>query len=203
MLKILNLYAGLGGNRTLWGDDCLVTAVEKDPKIAEVYGDRFPKDRVIVRDAHQYLEDHYNEFDFIWSSPPCTYHSGFRQHFQVKVRGSKPRYPDFKLYEEIVFLQNNFKGLWVVENVKPYYKPLVDPQASVGRHLVWSSKIEIDDLDYKPKEKLRRAQIPDLQKYHGIDLSPYNGLKEKRKLLRNCVDAEIGKYIFDVVTDAA
>ena len=35
MIKILNLYAGIGGNRRLWPDDEIeVTAVELNPKIA-------------------------------------------------------------------------------------------------------------------------------------------------------------------------
>jgi DNA (cytosine-5)-methyltransferase 1 len=28
-MKILNLYAGIGGNRKLWGDEYEVTAIEK------------------------------------------------------------------------------------------------------------------------------------------------------------------------------
>ena len=54
-MKILNLYAGIGGNRKLWGDTHEITAVELDPKIAKIYQDFFPKDKVIVADAHQYL----------------------------------------------------------------------------------------------------------------------------------------------------
>lgn len=70
-MKILNLYAGIGGNRKLWGDDYEITAVEFDPEIARAYQDRYPNDTVIVGDAKQYLLDHYKEFDFIWASPPC------------------------------------------------------------------------------------------------------------------------------------
>ena len=72
--KILNLYACLGGNRYKWNEvkeDIEVTAVELDPEAARLYQERFPNDTVIVADAHQYLLDHYQEFDFIWSSPPC------------------------------------------------------------------------------------------------------------------------------------
>ena len=45
-MKILNLFAGIGGNRLLWNDvlaDIDVTAVEFDPAIAEVYKFRFLK----------------------------------------------------------------------------------------------------------------------------------------------------------------
>jgi len=73
-MKILNLYCGIGGNRKLWGDEHEITAVEHDPNIAKIYQDFFPNDKMIVGDAHQYLLDHYKEFDFIWSSPPCPSH---------------------------------------------------------------------------------------------------------------------------------
>ena len=68
-LKILNLYCGIGGNRKLWGDH-KVTAIEINEDRAKIYQDFFPNDNVVVGDAHQYLLDHYKEFDFIWSSPP-------------------------------------------------------------------------------------------------------------------------------------
>lgn len=69
-MRILNLYAGIGGNRAQWGDEHDVTAVEFDPRIAAAYEKLWPNDTVIVGDAHQYLLDHHAEFDFIWSSPP-------------------------------------------------------------------------------------------------------------------------------------
>jgi len=77
MYKVLNLYACLGGNRLLW-DNCDVTAVELDPELARLYSERFPNDTVIIADAHEYLLQHYKEFDFIWSSPPCPTHSKAR-----------------------------------------------------------------------------------------------------------------------------
>ena len=74
-MKILNLYAGIGGNRKLWGDEHEITAVEYDVKIAECYKKLFPNDNVIVADAHEYLRKHFREYDFIWASPPCPTHS--------------------------------------------------------------------------------------------------------------------------------
>ena len=76
-MKILNLYAGIGGNRKLW-TDVEVTAVELNPEIASIYQDFFPKDKVIVADAHAYLLEHFEEYDFIWASPPCPSHSRMR-----------------------------------------------------------------------------------------------------------------------------
>ena len=43
-IKILNLYAGIGGNRKFWDGDTEITAVEIEPKIAKIYQDFFPKD---------------------------------------------------------------------------------------------------------------------------------------------------------------
>lgn len=122
-VRILNLYAGLGGNRKLWGDGYEVTAVENDPEIARAYKDTFPNDTVVVGDAHAYLLEHFAEFDIIWSSPPCQTHSSMRYNLAVRFRGTKPAFPDMTLYEEIVFLKYHATGLWVVENVKPYYPP--------------------------------------------------------------------------------
>jgi DNA (cytosine-5)-methyltransferase 1 len=36
-MKILNLYAGIGGNRKLWGNKHNITAVEFNNTIAEKY----------------------------------------------------------------------------------------------------------------------------------------------------------------------
>ena len=189
-MKVLNLYAGIGGNRKLW-DDVEVTAVEQDPEIAKVYQDLFPNDKVIVGDAHQYLLEHYKEFDFIWSSPPCQTHSSFRHNICVRFRGTKPKYPDMKLYQEIIFLKHNFKGKWVVENVKPYYTPLIEGKL-IQRHMFWSN-FDIPHIELA-KDKIRTAQIPQLQEKHGFDLSAYK-LKNKRQILRNCVVPELGNHI--------
>ena len=128
-MKVLNLYAGLGGNRKLW-TECEVTAVEQNEKIANVYQQQHPNDHVVVGDAHQYLLDHSHEYDFIWSSPPCQSHTRMLRG----GRNRKPRYPVMDLYQEIIFLNNSYDGKWVVENVVPYYEPLIPPTKKVGRH---------------------------------------------------------------------
>ena len=191
-LKVLNLYAGIGGNRKLW-KNIDVTAIEINPEIAKIYQDFFPDDKVIITDAHKYLLEHYKEFDFIWSSPPCPTHSSFRFNICVKFRGTKPVYPDIKLYQEILFLQHHFNDKWVVENVNPYYTPLI-PAKLIQRHLFWSN-FEIKDIDIT-KDNIRKVQIPELQKKHGFDLTHYK-IKNKRQVLRNCVNSELGLHIFN------
>ncbi len=193
-MKILNLYSGLGGNRKLWGNDHQITAVEHDPIIAAIYQDQFPNDEVIVADAHRYLLHNYKDFDFIWSSPPCPTHSSFRFNIGVRYRGVEAKYPDMSLYQEIIFLKHHFEGKWVVENVKPYYEPLIYPTFILQRHYfrsnftVYSKEFESDNI--------RASQIPDLQQLHGIDLSNYK-VVDKRKLLRNCVYPPVGLHILE------
>lgn len=191
-IKVLNLYAGIGGNRKLW-TNVDVVAIEIDPKIAKIYQDLFPNDEVIITDAHQFLLEHFTEFDFIWSSPPCQTHSSFRHNISVRYRGTKPKYPDMKLYEEIIFLRYYFKGKWVVENVKPYYNPLI-PAQFIQRHMFWANFI-IANIEVE-KDVIRSAQIPDLQKLHGFDLTKY-ALPNKRQVLRNIVSPELGLHILN------
>jgi len=194
-LKMLNLYAGIGGNRKLWGKDVEVTAVEHDENIAKIYQDYFPNDTVIVGDAHEYLKNNYGDFDFIWSSPPCPTHSRMRLNHKKKV------YPDLKLYEEILFLQHFCKDkLWVVENVVPYYKPLIEPSKVLHRHVFWCN-FDIKDIKI---EKLGTCKIKKerefLQEKFQYNLDGYTGI-DKRKVLRNCVVPELGKHILECSND--
>lgn len=108
-IKVLNLYAGIGGNRKLWPENVKVTAVELDPEIAAIYQQNFPNDIVIVGDAHQYLLDHLNEYDFVWGSPPCPSHSKLNT-FLVPTNRRDLEYPDMKLYQEIILLDKWFNG---------------------------------------------------------------------------------------------
>lgn len=193
-MKILNLYAGIGGNRKLWrGHD--VTAVENAPYIAEAYNRMYPQDTVVLADAHQYLLDHYQEFDFIWSSPPCPTHS--RMNHNLVGRGGKLSYPDMTLYQEIIFLKHFFKGDWVVENVIAYYKPLIEPTATLSRHWYWSN-FDIPDFELKSLD-LTRNNKEAVAAYHGIELP--EGTKNQRKLLRNAVNPLLGKHIIDQLTN--
>ena len=189
-MKILNLYAGIGGNRKNWGDEHEITAVENIPEIAKIYADFFPKDKVVIEDAHQYLLDHYKEFDFIWSSPPCPSHS--RSRFWGMNRGYEPIFPDMKLYEEILFLTHYFKGKWVVENVVSFYEPLIPPK-KVGRHYYWAN-FQISEVESKSLSHIQNSQKL-LEDYFAFDIKGYKYDGDKRVLLRNCVEPEIGLHI--------
>jgi DNA (cytosine-5)-methyltransferase 1 len=196
-MKILNLYACLGGNRYKWDEvtDIEVTAVELDPELARLYKERFPNDKVIVADAHQYLLDHYKEFDFIWSSPPCPTHSSF-QHSMKNKR--KMNYPDMKLYQEIIFLDNFFYGKYCVENVIPFYKPLIQAKKR-HRHLYWTNFNLPNVLTDRNPPNITRIdnELKSWIKFYNYDISKYKGKKDKRRLFRNMVDYEAGRTILE------
>lgn len=201
-MRILNLYSGIGGNRKLWGSGLDITAVEWDEKIAAIYAGLWPEDKVIVGDAHQYLLDHYQEYDFVWSSPPCPTHSQTNSflHAQGVVR-----YPDMKLWQEIIFLSQWHKGKWVVENVEPYYKSIArigSPQVR-GRHWFWANfaiphgleSVNMGRFGKVNGSEYTRGDRRENLDSHGFDLEPYSGI-DKVKVLRNCVTPEIGLAIF-------
>ncbi len=184
-MKILNLYACLGGNRLKWDEvveGIEVTAVEYDGELCQLYAERFPKDKVVQADAHQYLLDHYMEFDFIWSSPPCPTHSKVRIS-QKKTETFKPLYPEMSLYQEIIFLQHHFTGKWCVENVIPYYQPLIEGQKR-GRHIYWTNFALPPDLGERPRDFAISSNIDEVRhlcKFHEYDFYSTKGSHPKAK----------------------
>lgn len=201
-MRILNGYAGLGGNSKLWNGH-QVTAVEKDPKIAKVYKDNNPSHTVIVGDLIEYLLNNYQDFDFIWLSPPCQ--SNSRMIRSGKNR--KPRLPDLTLYELKIFLDYNFKGKYVIENVKPYYKPVIEPTTTLGRHLFWAN-FTIDDFEIKqPKNFINLGTVKgseELKDWLGIEYEGnlyYEGNHDPAQVLRNCVHPKMGLHILNNVTN--
>ena len=206
-MKILNGYSGIGGNRRLWGNEHSITAIESNPDIAKIYCDFFPNDIMIVGDAHQYLLDHFKEYDFIWSSPPCPTHS-VCNHF-LHSQGTV-RYPDMELWQEIVFLKKWFKGKYCIENVISYYPPLWPPQ-ELDRHYFWTNfsitPKNFGDRLFKTNRnfnickarastrKNQKEDVSELENYHDIEL-PTNA-PNKRLLLRNCVYPPLGLHILN------
>lgn len=192
--KILNLYAGVGGNRKLW-DNVDVTAVEINESVAEIYKDFFPEDQVLITDAHKFLEKNYQKYDFIWSSPPCPTHS------RVRLMGSKnnsypPKFPEMRLYEEVIFLQSYFNGKYCVENVTSFYDPLIKPQI-VDRHFFWAN-FPIPKISLPYYGDIKKGHCKELQKVKGVNLDSYklNG-RRKDSLLRSYIHPKLGLHILN------
>ena len=188
----------MGGNRYKWDDvtDVNVTAVEWDEELAKLYQERFPNDKVVVTDAHQYLLDYYKEFDFIWSSPPCPTHSKARLT-QKNRTTFIDKYPDMSLYQEVIFLNTFFKGKYVVENVVPYYEPLI-PAQKRNRHLYWTN-FNLPNVLSNRKIKIGRGfdEVKHLCDFHNYNFYRYKGKQRTDKIARNLVDYEAGRTILE------
>ena len=152
--------------------------------------------QVILTDAHEYLLNHHQDFDFIWSSPPCQSHSKMIR----SGRNRKPRYADLRLYEQILLLTHDFTGLWLVENVVPYYKPLI-PAYRAGRHLFWSNfdlgKLQVPEFKgFINRQNMTNKQ--ELMDWLGIYFEEniyYEGNHCPTQILRNCVHPSVGQQI--------
>jgi DNA (cytosine-5)-methyltransferase 1 len=203
MMKVLNLYCGIGGNVAHWPAEWEVVAVDNHPDVVKQYRTYFPHHTVIEGDAHAYLLEHFRDFDLIWSSPPCPSHS----RMQKGTRHTRRVYPDMTLYQEVIFLQHFFAGSYVVENVKPYYEPLIKPNFTFGRHVFWSNLLP--DFDYEPphftmngktainsgnaegrKAMLEWLGLPPMEKNIYFKGSNCPG-----KVIRNCVHPELAHHI--------
>lgn len=196
-MRILNLYAGIGGNRKLWGNEHEITAIEYNEEIAKEYKRLFPNDNIIVCDAHKYLVEHLLDgWDFIWSSPPCPSHS------RINTDGNRPpRYPEMSLYQQIIMLGNNwYKGNWVVENVIPYYEPLIKPTIEIDRHYFWCNfKVsKITTISEKPI-----SEQTGTNGRFGFNLKGISIKADKRQILRNLVDPEIGEHFLNSAMNIA
>lgn len=191
-MKVLNLYAGFGGNRKLWGTEHEVTAVEYNEEIAGIYKEYFPNDNVIVGDAHEYLLKHYKEFDFIWVSRPCQSHS--RPRFWASKGGRYDVvYPDLTLYQEIIFLQHFCESKWVAENVIPYYKPMIEPTVELDRHLFWSN-FKIPKIEFERGDTQTWSVVSGTENY-GFGIADKKIKHRKDQIIRNLVNPELGLYI--------
>jgi len=201
--RILNLYACLGGNRYKWdevADNIEVIAVEIDPYLASMYRERFPGDTLIEGDAHKFLLENYQDFDFVWTSPPCPTHSRAR-FWGFGANGKNPVYPDMKLYQEIIFLQHHFKGKYCVENVIPYYEPMLNPQKR-GRHLYWTNfRLPNTLSERKVKISDGKNEVKNLCAFHDYDFYSYKGEQPINKIARNLVDYEAGRTILETAME--
>ena len=99
--------------------------------------------------------------------------------------------PNLELYEFIIFLDKFFKGKWVVENVIPYYDPLIKPRGKLGRHLIWCNfqfkEVPMHDGLTNNERATHEKGIFDLRKFK---------LKHRKdQLIRNCVQPELGEHL--------
>lgn len=209
-LRILNLYAGIGGNAKLWhkvakdnGLKIKIIHVEINQDLCKELIRLFPNDLVYNLDAHDYLEslareNLLNDFDIIWSSPPCQTHSRLNRINDKKLH--KSRYVDPSLYQQIILLKYNFNGIYFVENVKPYYGIIFDG-VEIGRHVIWSN-IDVNDIGYRYNKKIFNLSLKDLQKEYGIILSKniyleYPKGHDPKQVYRNAVHPKLGKLLFE------
>jgi len=201
-MKILNLYAGLGGNRSLWSRTHEITAVENDGSIVKLYKKRFPHDKVLFESVNEFLmKKDVNEFDFIWASPPCSTHSQMQKFNKKKM--PIPRMDE--IYGLIIWLEKNYEGKFAVENVQPWYKTPIQPTARIDRHIFWAN-FKIIKKRFREKRKMHgtlskshimRDSKDKLIKDFMLEDIKHDLLKLARneRFIRNCVDPRIGAYI--------
>jgi DNA (cytosine-5)-methyltransferase 1 len=146
--------------------------------------------------------EHYSEFDFIWASPPCPTHS--RLNTSLHAQGII-RYPDMSLYQEIIFLRQWARDIkWVVENVIPYYRPLIHARVEIERHLFWAN-FSIPPLKL-PDNGLRiggnlPSEVKGMEEALGIELPSFVKERAKRLMLRDVTLPEIGNHILKAAMD--
>ena len=169
MIKIVDLFCGVGGVARGFqaylienGIDFEYYAIDIDNKVLKAHKVLNPYSITIRKDAYSLSDEDLQNYDFIWASPPCETHSIvgiWRRKMGVK--------PDMRLYELIDKLYNLGKP-FVVENVKPYYKPPIRPTSIANRHVLWSNlKIARIKVDL-PTFTSVKDKIKSLVEYHEI-----------------------------------
>lgn len=184
-MKVLNAYAGIGGNRHLWPASWKITAIELDERVAAEYARRYPDDTVLVEDAHAFVMDRAAEFEAVWTSPPCPTHSRLAK--TVAARTGAALEPDPRLWEEVEFLRE-LGGRYVVENVHTYYAPPIAPDVVTARHYYWTNN---------PPAMLTAlhgtgilcpdTRMAEYAEAYGLPPIPHRALRDSRKAMRNAV----------------
>jgi hypothetical protein len=174
-VKVLNAYAGIGGNRHLW-----------PARVAAEYARRYPRDTVLVEDAHAFVLERSREFDAVWTSPPCPTHSKLAR--TVAARYNRPLEPDPRLWAEIAHLRDE-GGRYVVENVHVYYEPPVAPDVVTQRHWYW---VNATPLYLTPPVGTKGILKPDraageYAAVYGLPPIANGVLRDGRKAMKNAV----------------
>lgn len=186
-LRVLNAYAGIGGNRHLWPANWKVTAVENDERVAGEYARRYPDDTVLVDDAHAVVMERAAHFDAVWTSPPCPTHS--RLAINVAKRKCVEPVPDPRLWDEIAHL-SALGGRYVVENVHTYYVPPIPPDVVTARHYYWASDVPVmlTELATLPVSGRMVGLTADaIADSYGLPPLPPGSVRDRRKAMRNAV----------------
>jgi DNA (cytosine-5)-methyltransferase 1 len=229
-MEIYNTFSGLGYNSLDWNRDIHeITSIEYNEHIAKQYHINFPLDKLEVTNALTYLEemlnneewliDHKGKTIFIWCSPPCQSHTMFRM-----IRGHNIPQMD-SLYGLITFLEYRCKFIkekydvnvyWIVENVKSWYKPLIEPTVTLGRHRIWSNfdiplvefiSPKVNTMSYDQlNEALSQSRI-DINYVKKVKEFNYETLKyekvfnytQLRQLVRNGAFPPLSRYILELV----
>ena len=201
-IRLYNGCAGFGANTHLLDRNKYhITHVEMYEDIAIINQKLHKEDIVIIGDAYQYFQENHTNFDVAWFSPNCQSHSRMVKATKHNVN----KIPDMTgIYGLMVFLKHFYKGDWIIENVVPFYKPLVDPSLRVGRHIFWSNKelFGIEDIK-RPKGFINKTTIEganELKKWLGLDFEGYVYYKGNHcpaQTLRNCIHPLLGKQIIE------
>ncbi len=187
--KVLNLFAGkYGGNRALWSStEYEITAIELNPENAQTYQSLYPNDKVIIGDATEFIRDKsidLNQFDFIWASPPCQRNSQMMKFY----KNTEKRKPLPNLDQTIglyFWLKTEYKGLFCIENVQPWFKWLLDP-VKIDRHLFWVN-FPLKSISFIDNHSNKHGKIG------GIMRDKTKKTPEQRDM----VNPEIGLYIIE------
>lgn len=201
-LKILDLFAGIGCSarefqKTLdkYEIRYVYVAVEISPEIAKVHRKIATKSDIIVANAMDFLHPSFlSKFDFVWASPPC-------QKYSMAYRIKRNDYGKDDTLLRVIEALKRSKTLYVIENVKSPCTLKLKPDLIIGRHVFWTN-VEFDtllpDVNYSVFTKIKN-RATDLAKAYGIPLELLNGIKDKRKALRNCLEPWIARAIFSHV----
>ena len=97
------------------------------------------------------------------------------------------------------FSLEQFKGKYVVENVIPYYEPLI-PAKKRGRHLYWTNFNLPSNLGERKGGIMEgKDEVNRWCDFHDYDFFKYKGSQRLDKIARNLIDYEVGKTILDTV----
>lgn len=118
---------------------------------------------------------------------------------RIDRENQKGKLPDLRLYSLIYFLKAHFKGLWIVENVKPYYSPLIKPNITLGRHVFWCN-FSINKKEFREKEHFNALKDVARVKNLNLEFIRQTGFKGAlHYLVQNAVNPKISSWIFKFV----